>query len=169
MQKKFPGLTSFGSYQSQIERSFQWIKSQQNGDGGFPAFQRDKNDNQFKVLKTIFKLTKIDRSAEIFDPSCADIVGHILEGVGETDIYDPDLVYKAIQFLLTTKEDGMWSARWGINYVYAVGAVVPGLARIGYDLNQQWVLNVTRRLQQVQQDDGGFGQDSEGYNLHKYL
>ena len=41
----------------------------------------------------------------------------------------------------------MWSARWGINYVYAVGAVLPGLARIGYNLNQGWVLNVTRRLQ----------------------
>jgi hypothetical protein len=30
----------------------------------------------------------------------------------------------------------MWSARWGINYIYAVGAVFPGLARIGYNLNQ---------------------------------
>ena len=30
----------------------------------------------------------------------------------------------------------MWSARWGINYVYAVGAVYPGLARVGYSLDQ---------------------------------
>ena len=63
----------------------------------------------------------------------------------------------------------MWSARWGINYVYAAGAVFPGLARIGYDMNQQWVINVTKRLQSLQQEDGGFGEDSESYNIDKYL
>jgi squalene-hopene/tetraprenyl-beta-curcumene cyclase len=51
----------------------------------------------------------------------------------------------------------MWSARWGINYVYGVGAVFPGLARIGYSLNQKWLYNVIKRLQEVQQVDGGFG------------
>ena len=63
----------------------------------------------------------------------------------------------------------MWSARWGINYVYAVGAVFPGLARIGYDMKHSWVFNVTKRLQEVQQSDGGFGEDSESYNIDKYL
>lgn len=51
----------------------------------------------------------------------------------------------------------MWSARWGINYVYAVGAVFPGLARVGYNLNQTWLLDTVRRMQTLQQDDGGFG------------
>ena len=45
----------------------------------------------------------------------------------------------------------MWSARWGINYVYAVGAVFPGLRRIGYDMDRQWIRNMTKRLQEVQQ------------------
>jgi hypothetical protein len=40
------------------------------------------------LIKYIFKLTKIDKSAEIFDPSCPDIVGHLLEGMGENGIYD---------------------------------------------------------------------------------
>jgi hypothetical protein len=51
----------------------------------------------------------------------------------------------------------MWSARWGINYVYAVGAVYPGLARVGYSLDQEWISNITNRLLEVQQADGGFG------------
>ena len=51
----------------------------------------------------------------------------------------------------------MWSARWGINYVYAVGAVFPGLARIGYNMNREWIINVTKTLQSIQQSDGGFG------------
>lgn len=63
----------------------------------------------------------------------------------------------------------MWSARWGINYVYAVGAVFPGLARVGYNLNQTWLLDVIRRMQSLQQKDGGFGEDSDSYNVDHYV
>lgn len=77
--------------------------------------------------------------------------------MGETKIYDIKLINKAIEFLYNTRKDGMWSARWGINYVYAVGSVFPGLARIGYNLNQTWLLNVIKRMQNLQQNDGGFG------------
>jgi hypothetical protein len=66
------------SYEHEISRSYSWVKSTQNTDGGFPAFDRDKNDEQYKFVKLIFKLTRIDKSAEMFDPSCADIVGHLL-------------------------------------------------------------------------------------------
>ena len=45
----------------------------------------------------------------------------------------------------------MWSARWGINYVYAVGAVFPGLSKIGYNMNEPWIKKITQRLVQVQQ------------------
>ncbi len=124
------------SYRNEIQRTFNWIKSNQNSDGGFPAFDKDKNDDQYYIIKKIFKWTSIDKSAEIFDPSCPDIVGHFLEGMGECGIVDEELTLKAIKYLYDTRKDGMWSARWGINYVYAVGAVFPGLARIGYSLNQ---------------------------------
>jgi len=77
--------------------------------------------------------------------------------MGETKIYNIKLINKAIEFLYNTRKDGMWSARWGINYVYAVGSVFPGLARIGYNLNQTWLLNVIKRMQNLQQNDGGFG------------
>lgn len=60
-------------------------------------------------------------------------------------------------------------ARWGINYVYAVGAVYPGLAKVGYDLSQPWIVNITRRLTEVQQQDGGFGESQDSYNTKKYM
>jgi squalene-hopene/tetraprenyl-beta-curcumene cyclase len=53
----------------------------------------------------------------------------------------------------------MWSARWGINYVYAIGAVYPGLAKVGFNMSEPWILNVTKKLIEVQQPDGGFGED----------
>jgi squalene-hopene/tetraprenyl-beta-curcumene cyclase len=127
-------------------RTYNWIKSNQNSDGGFPAFDKDKNDNQYPAIKLIFKWTRIDKSAEIFDPSCPDIVGHFLEGMGECGIIDEDVIVKTVKYLYDTRKDGMWSARWGINYVYAVGAVFPGLARVGYSLDQEWILQIAKRL-----------------------
>ena len=35
---------SFGSYANEINRTYTWLKSTQNADGGFPAFDKDKND-----------------------------------------------------------------------------------------------------------------------------
>jgi squalene cyclase len=80
--------------------------------------------------------------------------------MGQNGIYDVEVINKAVKFLYETRLDGMWSARWGINYIYAVGAVFPGLARIGYNLNQTWLLNVVEKVKRLQQKDGGFGEDS---------
>ena len=63
MNRAISGKTKFGSYENEIIRSYDWLRSNQNNDGGFPAFDKDKNDNQYKLIKGIFKLTKIDRSA----------------------------------------------------------------------------------------------------------
>lgn len=63
----------------------------------------------------------------------------------------------------------MWSARWGINYIYAIGSVLPGLAKIGYDLNQKWILEIVQKMKTLQQKDGGFGEDSDSYNFDKYV
>lgn len=80
--------------------------------------------------------------------------------MGECGIIDDPVIAKTVRYLYGARKDGMWSARWGINYVYAVGAVLPGLARVGYSLDQDWVLDIVKRLQQVQQPDGGFGENS---------
>jgi hypothetical protein len=38
-------------------------------------------------------------------------------------------------FYLFKRDFGGWRARWGVNFIYAIGAVLPGLGKIGYDLN----------------------------------
>ena len=156
-------------FQKEVNRTYAWLKSNQNSDGGFPAFDKDKNDEQYPAIKWIFKFTRIDRSAEIFDPSCPDIVGHMLEGMGEAQVKDTEVIVSSIEYLINTRKDGRCSARWGNNYVYAGGAVLPGLSRVGYSMNQTWLINVIKRLQEVQQADGGFGEDSDSYNQDKYV
>lgn len=54
----------------------------QNTDGGYPAFDKGKTGG-IGVLAWIAKITGISGSAEIFDPSCPDITGHVLEGLAK--------------------------------------------------------------------------------------
>jgi hypothetical protein len=56
----------------------------QNSDGGFPAFDKDLNEDNYLFILG-FKLSKLDNSAEIFDPSCPDITGHFLEAIGHKE------------------------------------------------------------------------------------
>jgi hypothetical protein len=45
--------------------------------------------------------------------------------MGECGIIDEDVIVKTVKYLYETRKDGMWSARWGINYVYAIASVYP--------------------------------------------
>lgn len=135
----------------------------QNKDGGFAAFDKDKQGNFFYTQ--LFKISGIADSAEVFDPSCADLTGHILEGFGYAGIAaDHEAVKKAVQYLKGSQESwGSWEGRWGINYIYSMGAVIPGLARIKYDLNEKWIEKSIRWLVSKQNSDGGFGESTQSY------
>ncbi len=54
----------------------------QNPDGGYPAFDTNKMENQI-VVKTAMDMVGISNSAEIFDPSSPDVTMHIIEGLAE--------------------------------------------------------------------------------------
>jgi len=70
-----------------------------------------------------------------------------LEGLGETGLpEEKGVILKVLEYLYKSRKDGWWSGRWGINYVYAAGAVYPGLTKIGFNMNQEWILNITKKL-----------------------
>lgn len=108
----------------------------------------------------------ISNSAEIFDPSSPDVTTHILEGFGALGVTTNDhLVKGAINYLKSTQTtQGSWQARWGVNYIYALGAVIPGLARVGYNLSESWVAESITWLLSKQNSDGGFGETVLSYN-----
>ena len=72
-----------GRYKEQIQRSLKFVIDMQNSDGGFPAFDKGLNEDNYLFILG-FKLSKLDNSAEIFDPSCPDITGHFLEAIGHS-------------------------------------------------------------------------------------
>lgn len=148
--------------------SLHWALARQNRDGGFPAFDANKNPSGLYglLLGTIGTVSCIDNAAELFDPSCADITGHVLEAMGVQGMdYEHPAAASAIRYLKRTQHScGSWEGRWGINYLYGAGAVLPALEKIGYPLaNQRWIGRVVRFLQCAQNADGGFGESADSY------
>ena len=96
-------LSKFGDrYAKQIEHSKSWLKSMQNPDGGFPAFDTNKMENH-AVYKFAMDLAGISNSAEIFDPSSPDVTTHIMEGLAATgETLHSHLIERSIEYLKHT-------------------------------------------------------------------
>jgi len=154
------------------KKAVEWILKMQNSDGGWAAFDRNNNGNA--VLK-IFAKGFMD-SADLFDESSPDIVGHVLEALGGYG-YDSDRLISirpAIQYLVKTqnKERGYWSARWGINSVYGTSAVLMGLLKVTSDRDHESREMIDRGVQFIrscQNDDGGWGESSQSYNDEDWI
>ncbi|MCG8509203.1 MAG: squalene--hopene cyclase, partial [Rhodospirillales bacterium] len=99
------------------------------------------------------------------DPSCPDITGRVLEGLGNLGYStDHPAVMKAITYLRVTQEyDGCWWGRWGVNYVYGTYQVLGGLWRVGQDMQADWVYRAGDWLKDHQHESGAFGESANSY------
>ena len=141
-----------------IERGVNWLIGMQSRGGGWGAFDKD-ND---KAL-----LTKIPFCdfGEALDPPSVDVTAHIVEAFGKLGFRrDHPVMVRAIQYLKSEQEaDGAWFGRWGVNYVYGVGAVLPALEAIGEDMSQPYIRKAADWLVAKQNDDGGWGESCASY------
>jgi squalene-hopene/tetraprenyl-beta-curcumene cyclase len=70
-----------------------------------------------------------------------------------------------VAWLLNAQEpDGSWFGRWGANYVYGTGAVVPALVAAGLPADAPEIGRAVRWLEDHQNDDGGWGEDLRSYD-----
>jgi squalene-hopene/tetraprenyl-beta-curcumene cyclase len=139
-----------------VARALAWMRSMQNRDGGWAAFDVD-NDRTF--LNEI-PFSDMD---SLCDPSSPDVTGRVLEALaiaGEGS----GAVGRALAYLRRSQEpEGSWFGRWGVNYVYGTSNVLNGLARAGVPASDPMVVRALRWLESVQNDDGGFGEGLESY------
>ncbi|MBB4211855.1 squalene-hopene/tetraprenyl-beta-curcumene cyclase [Rhodothalassium salexigens DSM 2132] len=141
-----------------VDRAIAWLRAMQCSNGGWGAFDKD-NDDPF--------LTKIPFCdfGEVLDPPSVDVTAHILEAFAVAGYgTDDPTVQRALKFLWDQQEsDGSWWGRWGVNYVYGTGAVLPALARIGVDMRDERVLKAADYLAATQDADGGWGETCASY------
>lgn len=154
-------------YRPAIDKAVSWLFTMQNTNGGWSAFDRGHTGAGFIGWVINWMAAQFAGSAQIFDPSEADVTAHILEALGTMGITESNSenVRNAVQFCRDQQdEDGKWKGRWAINYVYCTGTVLVGLARAGHDLNEPWLVKATNWLIAHQNADGGWGETSASYN-----
>ena len=141
-----------------IQRAVQWLAGMQSKDGGWGAFDAD-NDRQL-----VNKLPFCDFGA-VIDPPSADVTAHIVEALAHEGMAGSQAVRRGVTWLLKAQEaDGSWFGRWGANYVYGTGAVVPALIAAGVKPGKPCIRRAVAWLEAHQNADGGWGEDLRSYD-----
>lgn len=135
-----------------------WLIGMQSKSGGWGAFDKDNN-------KDILTKVPFCDFGEALDPPSVDVTAHVVEAFGKLGISrEHPTVVRALEFLRREQDpDGSWFGRWGVNYVYGTGAVLPALAAIGEDMTQPYVARACDWLRDRQQDNGGWGESCASY------
>jgi squalene-hopene/tetraprenyl-beta-curcumene cyclase len=141
-----------------IERGLRWLAGMQSKDGGWGAFDADN------TRALVNKLPFCDFGA-VIDPPSADVTAHIVEAFAAEGQADHPAVRRGVIWLLKAQEkDGSWFGRWGANYVYGTGAVVPALIAAGVRPSKPAIRRAVAWLEDHQNPDGGWGEDLRSYD-----
>ena len=143
---------------SAIERGVRWMAGMQSRDGGWGAFDADNTST------LVTKLPFCDFGA-VVDPPSADVTAHVVEALAAEGLAGGRAARRGVVWLLRAQEsDGSWFGRWGANYVYGTGAVVPALIAAGVKPGKPVIRRAVAWLEEHQNADGGWGEDMRSYD-----
>ncbi|MFJ5222614.1 squalene--hopene cyclase [Streptomyces sp. NPDC088400] len=146
-----------------IERGVRWNMGMQSRNGAWGAFDAD-NTSPFPN-----RLPFCD-FGEVIDPPSADVTAHVVEMLAYEGKAHLPGARRGIEWLLAEQEaDGAWFGRWGVNYVYGTGAVVPALTAAGLPVSHPAIRRAVSWLESVQNDDGGWGEDLRSYREEEWI
>jgi squalene-hopene/tetraprenyl-beta-curcumene cyclase len=140
-----------------VDRAIRWIIGMQCRDGGWGAFDADN------TRELAYKLPFCDFGA-VIDPPSADVTAHIVEMLAAAGLAGSEAAQRGVRWLLDAQEsDGSWFGRWGANFVYGTGAVVPALVAAGIAPSDPRIGKAVHWLESHQGGDGGWGEDMRSY------
>jgi squalene-hopene/tetraprenyl-beta-curcumene cyclase len=141
-----------------VRRALRWLEGMQSRDGGWGAFDAD-NTQQLCT-----KLPFCDFGA-VIDPPSADVTAHVVEALSAAGRGQGKAARRGVAWLLRAQEpDGSWFGRWGANYVYGTGAVLPALIAAGVKPGKPAIRRGVEWLESHQNPDGGWGEDLRSYD-----
>jgi squalene-hopene/tetraprenyl-beta-curcumene cyclase len=154
-----PARTGAGSDRTgAVDRGVRWVVGMQCEDGGWGAFDADN------TRELAYKLPFCDFGA-VIDPPSADVTAHVVEMLAHCGLAGSAACRRGVAWLWKAQEpDGSWFGRWGCNYVYGIGAVLPALVAAGVDPQDVRIQRAVRWLHRHQNDDGGWGEDMRSYD-----
>ncbi|MEV6670435.1 squalene--hopene cyclase [Streptomyces sp. NPDC051162] len=146
-----------------IRRAARWNLGMQSKNGAWAAFDAD-NTSPFPN-----RLPFCD-FGEVVDPPSADVTAHVVEMLAVLGQQHHPRTRRGIEWLLAEQEEnGAWFGRWGVNYVYGTGSVLPALAAAGIPASHPAVRRAVRWLESVQNADGGWGEDLRSYRDPEWI
>ncbi|MDX6328239.1 MAG: squalene-hopene/tetraprenyl-beta-curcumene cyclase [Streptomycetaceae bacterium] len=152
-----------GRLKSAIERGVRWNIGMQSKNGAWGAFDAD-NTSRFPN-----RLPFCD-FGEVIDPPSADVTAHVVEMLAALGLGHDPHTRRGIEWLLAEQEEnGAWFGRWGVNYIYGTGSVVPALITAGLPTSHPAIRRAVAWLKSVQNDDGGWGEDLRSYSSAQWV
>ncbi|MEU5425746.1 squalene--hopene cyclase [Streptomyces olivoreticuli] len=146
-----------------IQRAARWNLGMQSKNGAWGAFDAD-NTSPFPN-----RLPFCD-FGEVVDPPSADVTAHVVEMLAVLGQQHHPRTRRGIEWLLAEQEEsGAWFGRWGVNYVYGTGSVLPALAAAGIPASHPAVRRAVGWLESVQNADGGWGEDLRSYRDPEWI
>ena len=148
-------------YDEAIDRGVEWTVGLQSKDGGWGAFDAD---NAYHYLNN---LPFADHGA-LLDPPTADVSARVVSMLAQLGETDSPRMRAALGWLEREQEpDGSWFGRWGVNYIYGTWSVLCALNAAGLGAQDAMVARAAAWLRGVQNQDGGWGEDCDSYDLDR--
>lgn len=146
-----------------IRRAANWAVGMRSRNGAWGAFDAD-NTSPFPN-----RLPFCD-FGEVIDPPSADVTAHVVEMLAVLGKQHDPRARRGVEWLLGEQEEcGAWFGRWGVNYVYGTGSVVPALVTSGIPVSHPAIRRAVGWLREVQNPDGGWGEDLRSYRDPEWI
>ncbi|WP_263172409.1 squalene--hopene cyclase [Streptomyces sp. SCSIO ZS0520] len=140
-----------------VSRGVRWSLGMQSQNGGWGAFDVDNTS----VMPTRLPFCDF---GEVIDPPSSDVTAHVVEMLAHEGKSEDPRTRRGVRWLLSEQEpSGAWFGRWGVNYVYGTGSVVPALVAAGLAPGHPAIRRAVAWLEKVQNKDGGWGEDLRSY------
>ena len=98
------------------------------------------------------------------------MTAHVVEMMAALGLEHDQHTRRGIDWLLSEQEDnGAWFGRWGVNYIYGTGSVVPALTAAGLPVSHPAIRRAVTWLESVQNADGGWGEDLRSYSDREWI
>lgn len=164
-----PTFARYPELKRNLYNAGKFVVNMQNSDGGLGAFAR----NNYPIPLIDLFVGQLKDSADLYDESSADVIGHALEGIGRSygpKAMDHGFISRSMEYLKKTRDPELkaWRGRWGVNYLYATSAVVTGMGAMGFPKDHEFIREGLQFLVSKQNEDGGFGETTASDLSKKY-
>lgn len=162
-------------------QGLKWILSQQNKDGGFPAWEKDTSKLSNDLMQKL--LSGFPRVADFSQPDVSSRIQRMLLNAHKVSSLKSTELETAIkrncEYLKSHKDPKntntpqLWEGDWIVDYTYGTAEVVSSLIQTSKEFPECWSLSSAAPyiewFVRIQNSDGGWGESIESYEKRNYV